>query len=63
MKHFTTPRTDAADLIAFFRARAVDRMRRSADRTAWFRRRRERENAHRSMSAPPLSSCWILHAR
>jgi predicted RNA polymerase sigma factor len=65
MKHFPLPRTDAANLTAFFRARAIDRMRRRADQTASLQRGLDRDNAQRQRSdrAEPSASFWILHAR
>ena len=69
MKVFATPRTDAAELTSYFRARAIDRMRRAADRTAALKARldhngelRDRINyADRTTGTNP--SFWILHAR
>jgi hypothetical protein len=69
MKVFPTPRCDAADLTLFFRARAIDRMRRAADRTAEIKARlnhdvepRDRIN-HADRASEANASFWILHAR
>jgi hypothetical protein len=65
MNFLTTLRTDAANLIAFFRARAIDRMRRRADSAAEFQRALDREHArhNRLDQADTSTSFWILHAR
>ena len=65
MKLLSTPRTDAANLIAFFRARAIDRMRRQADSAASLQRGLDRDNArhNRLDRADTSPSFWILHAR
>ena len=65
MSFLTTPRTDAANLIAFFRARALDRMRQQADSAASLQRGLDREHArhNRLDRADTTASFWILHAR
>jgi hypothetical protein len=65
MKDFTMPRVDAAGLTSFFRARSVERMRRSADRTASQQRGIEGDNALRDRirHAETTTTFWILHAR
>ncbi len=65
MKFLTTPRSDAANLIAFFRARAIDRMRRQADRAASLQHGLDRDQArhNRLDRADTSTSFWILHAR
>jgi predicted RNA polymerase sigma factor len=68
MKHFTSPRADAANLIAFIRARAIDRMRRQADGAASLQRGLDRDNARRNRinqadTTATTASFWILHAR
>jgi hypothetical protein len=65
MKDFTMPRVDAAGLTSFFRARAIDRMRRSADRAASLQRGIDRDDALRDRihHADTSTSFWILHAR
>jgi hypothetical protein len=69
MKVFSTPRRDAADLTLFFRARAIERLRRAADRTAEIKARlnqgvepRDRVN-HADRASEMDASFWILHAR
>jgi hypothetical protein len=69
MKLLPTPRSDAAKLIAFFRARAraraLDRMRRQADSAASLQRGLDRDDArhNRLNRADTTASFWILHAR
>jgi hypothetical protein len=65
MKDFTMPRVDAAGLTSFFRARSIERMRRSADRTASLQRGIERDDALRDRirHAETTTTFWILHAR
>ena len=65
MKGFTTPRLDAADLHVFFRARAIERMRRKADRAASLRRGLDREDGLRNRVRQADESCsfWVLYAR
>jgi predicted RNA polymerase sigma factor len=65
MNVLTAPRTDAANLIAYFRARAIDRMRRRADRAASLQRGLDQENPRRNRlnQADTTDSFWILHAR
>jgi hypothetical protein len=52
-------------LIAFFRARAIDGMRRRADSSASFQRGLDREHArHNRLDRTDTTvSFWILHAR
>jgi hypothetical protein len=65
MKHFMTPRTGAANLRAFFRAQAIDRMRHHADRTASLQCGLQREKARRDYlgGADANASFRILRAR
>jgi predicted RNA polymerase sigma factor len=67
MKYFATPRRDAADLAAFFRARAIDRLRRKADNAAALKRNLDRDaqlrDRLRHEDSPGTSQFWILHAR
>ncbi len=65
MNVLTTPRTDVATLMAFFRARAIDRLRRHADSTASLQRGFHQEHARRNRlsQADTTASFWILHAR
>jgi predicted RNA polymerase sigma factor len=65
MNFLSTPRTDAANLITFLRARAIDRMRRQADGAASLQRALEREHTRHNRLDPADTgpSFWILHAR
>jgi hypothetical protein len=65
MKGFTTPRLLAANLTLFFRALAIDRMRRTADSIASSQAGLDRDQALRDRirRADTNASFWILHAR
>lgn len=65
MKFLMMSRTDAANVITFFLARAIDRMRRHADSTAALQRGLDRDNARHNHinQADTTASFWILYAR
>jgi hypothetical protein len=65
MKGSIMPRVDAANLTLFFRARCIERMRRSADRVASIRRALDGEEVRRNRvrRVDETSPFWILYAR